>query len=198
MKAVFAFDNSQNHRAKKEDALVANRLKLSDGFPKKKGQHQTQLFRDGYWIDGQNVRHEQVMFKIVDGNPIQKGIQSILTERGLYDPKKDLPYHKKLLALQPDFKAQRSWLCELIEGRGHKVVFFPKFHCEFNFLERFFSSVKKDLRMNCDYSLIGLRERIPVAVQSVLLSVIRRYSMHCFRYMTAYKSGLSCEVLLFI
>jgi len=42
-------------------------------------------------------------------------------------------WNEALLSSQPDFAAQKNWIEETIEGAGHKVEFFPKFHCELNF-----------------------------------------------------------------
>jgi len=40
----------------------------------------------------------------------------------------------RVLSLQPDFLAQKPLVKEVIESRGHKVIFYPKFHCELNFM----------------------------------------------------------------
>ena len=41
------------------------------------------------------------------------------------------------MASQPDFKAQRGMLQEAIIAAGHEVIFYPKFHCELNYIENF-------------------------------------------------------------
>ena len=43
----------------------------------------------------------------------------------------------RVLSLQPDFLAQKPLVKEVIESRGDKVIFYPKFHCELNFIEMF-------------------------------------------------------------
>ena len=40
---------------------------------------------------------------------------------------------------QLDFQAQRGRLQEEVEATGNLVIFYPKFHCELNFIERYFS-----------------------------------------------------------
>ena len=39
-----------------------------------------------------------------------------------------------ILFNQPDFVPQKSELQELIEKRGHLCDFYPKYHCELNFI----------------------------------------------------------------
>jgi hypothetical protein len=82
-----------------------------------------------------------------------KGIRLILEERGLW-PKEGLVLtcennniegntsypdccarHK--LGAQPDFAAQIPLIQEIIEAHGHKVIFYPKYHCELNYIEMY-------------------------------------------------------------
>ena len=44
-------------------------------------------------------------------------------------------YKRQILSLQSDFLAQKSALVEIIENVGYVCIFFPKFHCELNFIE---------------------------------------------------------------
>ena len=72
--ALFAFDNSQNHHAMAPDAMVANRLNLSNG------KKNVKLQRDGwYMLDGVKVNHA---LQTIDG--VQKGLKTILVERQLW------------------------------------------------------------------------------------------------------------------
>jgi hypothetical protein len=41
-------------------------------------------------------------------------------------------YLARILSNHEDFFQEKSQLEELITERGHKCVFFPKFHCEIN------------------------------------------------------------------
>ena len=43
---------------------------------------------------------------------------------------------------QPDFKNVRSHLEELITSHGHLCDFYPKFHCELNYIEQYWGAVK--------------------------------------------------------
>jgi hypothetical protein len=44
---------------------------------------------------------------------------------------------RNVMANQPDFKAQRCQLEELLAEHGHLSIFYPKFHCELNYIKKF-------------------------------------------------------------
>ncbi len=51
-------------------------------------------------------------------------------------------YAQRILSIQPDFFTQKSAIEEGIIGiknalTGHKVMYYPKFHCELNQIEYF-------------------------------------------------------------
>ena len=50
---------------------------------------------------------------------------------------------------------------------GHKVIFYPKFHCELNLIEPYWCKAKWYTRKHCDYSLEGLCQTVPEALASV-------------------------------
>ena len=69
-------------------------------------------------------------------------------------------------------------------------VMLPKYHCEINFIEYFWGSVKRFLRDNCDYTFDTLKENdMPKALSSVSIDTIRRWEHH-HRWMDAYSDGL--------
>jgi hypothetical protein len=85
-----------------------------------------------------------------------KGMEVIIREWGLW-PEQGLAaqcsdFHcipgrtdcccRRLLFTQPDFESQRSQLQELIEERGHICDFYPKYHCELNFIEQYWGAAK--------------------------------------------------------
>ena len=92
---------------------------------------------------------------------------------------------------QTDFKDQKSLVQEVITGEGHLCILLPKFHCELNFIEFFWGSVKRYLREHCDMSFETLKANMPVVLNSVPLATIRRWEHHTHRWMDAYKEGLS-------
>jgi len=50
---------------------------------------------------------------------------------------------RRIILLQPNFLAQKSALEEVILKAGHKVIFYLKFYCELNFIERYWGAAKK-------------------------------------------------------
>ena len=70
---------------------------------------------------------------------------------------------------------------------GQLVLMFPKYHCEFNFIENLWGRMKVHLRRNCKYDFEALHLAIPEAVASVPVTVIRRYAQRCDRFMDAYR-----------
>lgn len=95
---------------------------------------------------------------------IQKGIQAILMERGLYDErlllrcdkcvknvttrKSDQCCHSFILSQTPDFLSQREMLYECIAEMDDVFLhYLPKFHCELNPIELIWALLKQHFRM---------------------------------------------------
>jgi len=100
---------------------------------------------------------------------------------------------KQILDLQPNFKAQHSLFQEVIEAAGHLCIVLPKFHCELNFIEFFWGTIKKYLHDNCDYTFTTLKENLPKAMASIQLSTIQKWEHHMICWMEAYRSGLGAK-----
>ena len=98
---------------------------------------------------------------------------------------------RHILATQDDFKNQKPLLQELIEARGHKVIFYPKFHCELNYIEMYWGAAKRYVRQHCNYTWKGLQENVPNAFDSIPLKQIRKYAMRASRFMDCYRKGLT-------
>lgn len=142
---------------------------------------------------------------MVNGEKIQKGLETILTERGLYaakglnkvcNPKctvdNDACCCIKLMSVQPDFKSEVEWLEATVKKRGHNIIFFPKFHCELNPIEMVWAYVKAQLRKECKFKFDGLRERrIINKLDNVPISYIRKVQQYCFRFTDGYRKGLT-------
>ena len=196
---IFAFDQSSNHLSYADDALVVSRMNLSSGKSQPK-------MRDTYMCNGQ-------LQKMVLPNGEPKGMKIVLEERGLWKDGmlkkcKECKNHTqvseivdccahRILSLEPDFLSQKSQLEEIVESAGHKIIFFPKYHCELNYIENFWGAAKNYSRKNCNYSFKELQETVPAALNSVPLSKIRKFARRCYRFMSAYRLGLSGSAATF-
>lgn len=134
-----------------------------------------------------NAAGERVVQTMQTDEGLQKGSRRILQERGLWVPKTTPAAAVALLKLQPDFCEQKCWLAEIAESAGHQVIFFPKFHCEFNWIERYWGAAKAYTREHCTYNFAELIEMVPVALDSVSLSKMRKFECKAYRYMDLYR-----------
>lgn len=81
-------------------------------------------------------------------------------------------------------------LQDKVEEMGYMVLFYPKFHCELNWIEYYWGRSKKYARDNCGYSIEALRKVVPEAVESATKELIGRYFRKSLRILNAYKDGL--------
>lgn len=186
---LFVFDNSANHHASAADALVASRLNVSDG-----GKNRQVIMREGWFMN----ENGEIVGQDFNANGQQKGLKKILQERFLWREGTGLCMYCRtennsstglkradaveLLSKQPDFAAQKEWLTEtIICEPGFLIDFFPKFHCEFNFIEMYWGAVKRYTRAHCDYSFKKLDNILKNALSSVSVTHIRRFARKCFR-----------------
>jgi hypothetical protein len=135
---------------------------------------------------------------------LPKGMRIILQERGLwkqnmvgYCQKSDSMEidccMRHILENQDDFKNQKCRLQEVIEAHGHKVIFYPKFHCELNYIEMYWGAAKRYTRQHCNYTWEGLKQIVPKALDSISIKQIRAYARKSYRYMDAYRKGLNAK-----
>lgn len=143
------------------------------------------------WVDNNGNEHNQ-SFLTVNGG--QKGLRSILTERGLWPNRQTVyrqciccknkrPHDQRvtvdgyaadhwiageqccavyILSQQPDFLAQKEWLTETVESYDNcEIIFFPKFHCELNFIELVWAFMKAFLRKRCENHYAQMKEMVP-------------------------------------
>lgn len=207
-RGVFAFDNATNHCSFADDALIASKMSLSSGGKQPK-------MRDGWYMRGSRRRPQRMIFSALHEDPSlrnqPKGIFQVLKERGLWRentnfgklllqckdgcPTSGMDHRnccaRTLLANQPDFLEQKSRLHELLIAEEIDMLFYPKFHCELNFIERFWCSAKRNAKENCSYSFEGLRKTVPNALHSVDSITINNYFNHCDRSIEAYGKGLT-------
>ncbi|RPA74773.1 hypothetical protein BJ508DRAFT_195691, partial [Ascobolus immersus RN42] len=96
---------------------------------------------------------------------------------------------KGILKMQTDFARQQGILQEVLsglEGRGHSVLFYPKFHCKLNWIEYYWGAAKRYARNNCEYTIEGLRANVPLALQSVPSLLIQKFFLRTMRMVLAY------------
>jgi hypothetical protein len=200
---LFCFDNSQNHHAKSQDALVSSRLNLSDGGAN------VPILRDTTYTSPLDP-NVQIVQKMQTEDGIQKGIKTILTERGLFQqllgrkvlecsdckvgnpPQSIFCCARRCLSEQPDFKSQDELLHEVVEvNNGHKIIFFPKFHCELNFIEMVWGYLKRKLRQQCTFKFDDLKTLVPTILDTgIPTNVVAKASRHCLRFMSGYREKL--------
>ena len=97
------------------------------------------------------------------------------------------------LEAEDDFRNEVSLLETVIRAAGHDVIFYPKFHCELNYIEYYWAALKRYTRENCRYSFQELEATVLKGMDSVELKTIRRFAMRSKRWMMAYMNGLSEE-----
>ena len=85
----------------------------------------------------------------------------------------------QILSLQPDFIAQKSRLQTEIEKKGHKCIFYLKYHCELNYIEMYWGAAKQYTREYCEYTWSGLQDLFP-------LITICHYAQKSWYYMVEF------------
>ena len=173
-KHVWIFDHSCGHTAFAPDALVASRLN------KKPGGAQPAM-RDTVWAGK--------VQKLVEPDGTPKGVAKIFEERGINTSTLKLEDMQIILANHDDFKNEKNALDTFLEKKGHTALFLPKFHCEFNGIERVWGHSKRTVRAQCDYTLPSLRTNIPKALDSVSVETIQKYIQRSRHYMFAFLGG---------
>ena len=217
---LVAFDNSMNHHKRCPDGLDADLLPLKDG-----GKN-APLMHDTWYIDENGVRVVQLMQNEIGQQKGQKSILKergkwrenmnrscvACTAKHPHGPEREnfyihtyLPGHwiygtqccsTYCLSQEPDFLAQREWLREVLEDLGHSVIYYPKYHCELNYIEMIWAYLKAYLRRHCSYNFDDLRKSIPITLLTKIpLAFIRRAARHCFRAMDVYRHGFDGPLL---
>ncbi|EIE88582.1 hypothetical protein RO3G_13293 [Rhizopus delemar RA 99-880] len=213
--AVFLFDNSSNHGAFADDALVASRMTLNE---KPSPLSEKFQFRDTVYIsrftdmeEVQSFYYEKEIKKRDKKGNLKtkkvryfKGIRKILEERSLWighdlegkkwklhcgAPDRVNPICCALHFLEncPDFKNQKSVLEEVIITSGHIFELYPKYHCECNWIEMYWGAAKREARLKCDYTFKSLEENIDSFLDKAGdLAHIRRYFRRSMDFIEAY------------
>jgi transposase len=96
----------------------------------------------------------------------------------------------------PSFKQKKlqfGIIEELITERGHKAVFLPKFHCEINPIEMYWGYSKTRFRQVKKVSFPDAKVKVIEALEACSIETIRRFCNRTFRWMDAYRKGLSIK-----
>lgn len=135
-----------------------------------------------------------------------KGMAVILQERGKGDMTKkpaECPKFKcnpkakdcccrRMLFNEPDFANVDSILQTTCNSRGFRVLFLPKFHCELNFIEQCWGRAKSVYRTYPPSSREDhLEENTIRSLESIPLSMMRKFANRSFRFISAYDYGLN-------
>jgi transposase len=70
---------------------------------------------------------------------------------------------------------QKSKLQEVIEKRGHLCDFYPKFHCELNFIERYWGAAKYTYRNEPrPLTIAAMEQNVKASLDALPLLQIKR------------------------
>jgi hypothetical protein len=185
--ALFLFDNATTHQKRAADALSAKHMPKSCKIWRPGQLRMRDATFNGteqplYWPDN----HSQFPGCF-------KGMKQIIQERGLW--RNGLKAQckstcwsactgtacccRRILFNQPDFVNQKSALEELIEDRGHLCTFYPKFHCELNFIEQYWGAAKYRYRATpLTESIEEMERNVMACLDNVPLDQLRR-SVQC-------------------
>ncbi|KIJ28737.1 hypothetical protein M422DRAFT_189388 [Sphaerobolus stellatus SS14] len=201
---LFMFDNAPSHQKRAPDALSARRMPKgpSDGWSHHKDGPK---MRPGRLPNG-----EIQSFYFSEDHPTMpgwfKGMEQIIRERGLWPAQGLLaqcPGFKcepgctdcccrRILFSQPDFCQQKSHLEEYITARGHICDFYPKFHCELNFIEQYWGASKWLYRSTPKTNDIqAMENNVLACLDQVPQIQILRYANRSARFISAYSQGLT-------
>jgi hypothetical protein len=101
----------------------------------------------------------------------------------------------KVLSQEPDFLEQKPWLQEAVEKHtDFYIIFYPKYHCELNFIEMVWALIKNHHRRTCTYNfkdLISEAKGLPHTFATISVLSVKRMFNHCLRYMSGYRSDLT-------
>lgn len=104
----------------------------------------------------------------------------------------------RLLISQPDFQEQLSQLEERLTEHGITVFFFPKYHCELNYIEFLWGYSKRLVRESCDYTFDSLKSNVESSLKSCPLATIRRFERRMWKTIDLYnRPGVSTKLAMY-
>jgi hypothetical protein len=91
---------------------------------------------------------------------------------------------------------QEEWLAEVVKRAGFNILFYPKYHCELNYIEMVWGWTKNYHRRKCTYNYKDLKIDLPTTILGTLpIACFRRFSRYCLRFMSGYREGLEGTLL---
>lgn len=183
---LFLFDNSTNHHASAPGTAHPSHFISSDN-----GKNVPRDLKNGwYFKHDANGILEKVEQSFYNGDGSAKGLTRILTERGCFDIDSwNVSKKQQYLAQYPDFKefTSKCWLEEICYNENQLIKFFPKFHPEFNPIERCWAQAKQFTRKNCTYNYDGLMKNVEQSLKTITTDNSKRYFRGSFRIMDMYR-----------
>jgi hypothetical protein len=185
---LWCFDNAPSHQKCADDALSARKMpkNSNQGWTHRKGGAR---MRNATFADGQS----QELYWDLDHPTMPgwfKGMEQIIREHGLLpdvgllaqcegfkcEPSRTDCCCRRLLFMQPDFVSQKSQLEEFVVSRGHICDFYPKYHCELNFIEQYWGAAKLRYRTSTRTSnIIKMEKNMLACLDDVPLLQMRRF-----------------------
>ncbi|KAF8587995.1 hypothetical protein K439DRAFT_1645670 [Ramaria rubella] len=97
---------------------------------------------------------------------------------------------RRLLFNQPDFASQKPAIVELIESHGHIAFFYPKFHCELNFIEQCWGAAKYQYQMlPLTENEAAMEKNVGMCLDGV--DLLKVFANRSARFTHAYQQGLN-------
>lgn len=211
--ALFVFDHSSAHASLAPDALRAFDMNKSNGGKQRK-QRDTIIPMNNPCPELRGVSQ-----KMTTETGQAKGLQQTLEERGFNVKKMKMRCSlvctfenetccmARLLSKQDDFRLQKSQVEEVLTERGHLCIFLPKFHCELNPIEmvcfyfilllsgsqsvQYWGWCKHWYRQVYKDTFADAKRVACESLDMCLVDVIRRFFNRSWRFMSAYRQGLT-------
>ena len=192
-RCIWRFDHSSNHKAKAEDALNVYRMNIGPGG-KQAIMRSTKILNTNCLLPAGTV--QEMVFP--SGHKFAgqaKGLKQVLDERwgpavaAAFTGRTRLRQLRLRLQQDLDFLQQTTLIHDLLAELCPDDVcrFYPKFHCEFSPIERFWSAHKQFCRTHCKYNIKGLRKLVPQGLDAVCGDTVQRHFALCRRYEHAYR-----------
>ncbi|OAD80134.1 hypothetical protein PHYBLDRAFT_101322, partial [Phycomyces blakesleeanus NRRL 1555(-)] len=157
--AVFIFDQSSNHRAFANNALLAKRFTLNDKPVKE--DEEFDFKNTTFLLDGEPCPQAMYYTKMETITKKKRSPGSKWLADCCKDEEPDSRCcARHFLAAQPDFKEQKTVICEVVEANDHIFEMYPKFHCKCNWIERYWGAAKDLARKESDYTFKSLKVNV--------------------------------------